>query len=309
MTVSVYVPAVLSLLLAAISRIVVARTAPTRAAAFVVAAMLCASAATWGLVLLAATLLGNTSLVAEEASARGVQLQDPVPALIGVVAAVLLIFGAVRVVRVLRARRATLRELRAVCRSCGDGELAVVALDAPHAFAVPGRPGRILITRGLLSTLDGDERRVVLIHERAHLQGRHHWLRAATDVCAAVNPVLIPVREAVTFLLERCADEHAAAVTGSRALVARALTKVALAGPTGGTGSTYGAPRGTPAWPAVLAFAGCGVSARVAALHSDPPRPEPLVPSGVVALGVATAVAAVQATVAFFQLIYWLWPT
>lgn len=301
MTFSVYVPAALSLLLAAISRIVVARTAPTRAAAFVVAAMLCASAATWGLVLLAATLLGNTSLVAEEASERGVQLQDPVPVLVGVAAAVLLIFGAVRVVRVLRARRATNRELRAVCSSCADGELAVVALDAPHAFAVPGRPGRILITRGLLSALDGDERRVVLAHERAHLRGRHHWLRAATEVCAAVNPVLIPVREAVAFLVERCADEHAAAVTGSRELVARALTKAALAGGASGTTSSV--------WPAALTFARCGVSARVAALHSDPPRPEPLVPSGVLALGVATAVAAVQATVAFFQLIYWLWPT
>lgn len=302
MTFSVYVPAALSLLLAVISRIVVARTAPTRAAVFVVAAMLCASAATWGLVLLAATLLGNTSLVAEEASERGVQLQDPVPKLIGVAAAVLLIFGAVRVVRVLRARRATTRELRAVCSSCGHGELAVVALDAPHAFAVPGRPGRILITRGLLTALDGDERRVVLAHERAHLQSRHHWLRAATEVCAAVNPVLIPVREAVAFLVERCADEHAAMVTGSRALVARALTKAALAGGEGGT--TNRATR----WPAALAFAGCGVSARVAALHSDPPRPEPLVPSGVLMLGVATAVAAVQATLAFLQLIYWLWP-
>ncbi|MGH3752638.1 MAG: M56 family metallopeptidase [Pseudonocardiaceae bacterium] len=302
MTFSVYVPAALSLLLAVISRVVVARTAPTRAAVFVVAAMLCASAATWGLVLLAATLLGNTSLVAEEASARGVQLQDPVPKLIGVAAAVLLVFGAVRVVRVLRARRATTRELRAVCSSCGHGELAVVALDAPHAFAVPGRPGRILITRGLLTALDGDERRVVLAHERAHLQSRHHWLRAATEVCAAVNPVLIPVRESVAFLVERCADEHAAMVTGSRALVARTLTKAALAGGDGGT--TPGATR----WPTALAFAGCGVSARVAALHSDPPRPEPLVPSGVLMLGVATAVAAVQATLAFFQLIYWLWP-
>lgn len=308
MTFSVYVPAALSLLLAAISRIFVARTAPTRAAAFVVAAMLCASAATWGLILLAATLLGNTALVAEEASERGVQLQDPVPALVGVAAVVLLIIGAVRVVRVVRARRATIRELRTVCSSCADGELAVVALDAPHAFAVPGRPGRILITRGLLSALDGDERRVVLAHERAHLQGRHHWLRAVTEVCAAVNPVLIPVREAVAFLVERCADEHAAAVTGSRALVARALTKAALAGGTT-TGATKENPRGNPVWPAALTFARCGVSARVAALHTDPPRPEPLVPSSVLALGVATAVAAVQATIAFLQLIYWLWPT
>jgi Zn-dependent protease with chaperone function len=299
MTISVYVPAALSLLLAAISRIVVARTAPTRAVAFVIAAMLCAAAATWGLVLLSATLLGCTSLVADEALERGVQLQDPVPKLIGVTAVVLLIFGAVRVARVLRARRATTRELRAVCNSCGTGELAVVALDAPHAFAVPGRPGRILVTRGLLSVLDGDERRVVLAHERAHLRSRHHWLRAATEVCAAVNPVLIPVREAVAFLVERSADEHAASVTGSRELVARALTKAALASEAAGR---------VGVWPAALPFAGCGVSARVAALRSDPPRPEPLVPSSVLALGVTTAIAAVQATIAFYQLIYWLWP-
>ncbi|MGH3855121.1 MAG: M56 family metallopeptidase [Pseudonocardiaceae bacterium] len=300
MTISVYLPAALSLLLAAISRIVVARTAPTRAAVFVVAAMLCAAAATWGLVLLSATLLGCTSLVADEALERGVQLQDPVPKLIGVTAVVLLIVGAIRVEKVLRARRSTTRELRAVCSSCGAGELAVVALDAPHAFAVPGRPGRILVTRGLLSALDGDERRVVLAHERAHLHGKHHWLRAATEVCAAVNPLLIPVREAVAFLVERSADEHAASVTGSRELVARALTKAALA-----SGAAGGALR----WPAALPFAGCGVGARVVALRSDPPRPEPLVPSGVLALGVATAIAAIQATIAFYQLIYWLWPT
>lgn len=300
MTVSVYVPAALSLLLAAISRIATARTVPTRAVVFVIAAMLCAAAATWGLVLLAATLLGGTSLVADEALERGVQLQDPVPELIGVTAVVLLLLGIARVVKILRARRATTRELRAVCSTCGNGELAVVSIDTPHAFAVPGRPGRILVTRGMLTVLDGDERRVVLVHERAHLHGRHHLLRAATEVCAAVNPLLIPVREAVAYLVERSADEHAATVTGSRELVARALTKAALAG--GSTGRA-------PAWPAPLHFAGCGVSARVAALHSDPPRPEPLLPSSVLALGAATTVAAVQATIAFYELIYWLWPT
>jgi Zn-dependent protease with chaperone function len=299
MTISVYLPLALSLLLAAISRIVVARTAPTRAVVFVVAAVLCAAAATWGLLLLSATLLGYTSLVADEALERGVQLEDPVPKLIGFTATGLLLVGAIRVARVLRARRATLRELRAVCRSCGEGELAVVALDAPHAFAVPGRPGRILVTRGLLAALDGDERRVVLAHERAHLIHRHHWLRAATELCAAVNPLLIPVREAVGFLVERGADEHAAMITGSRELVARALTKAALASR---------AEPATPEWAAALTFARCGVSARVAALHCEPPRPEPLVPSGVLALGVATAVAAVQATIAFYQLVYWLWP-
>jgi len=300
MTISVYIPAALSLLLAAISRIVVARTAPTRAVVFVIAALLCAAAATWGLVLLAATLLGDTSLAADKALEHGVQLQDPVPTLIGVTATFLLIFGMVRVVRVLRTRRATHRELQAVCRACGTGELAVVSLDAPHAFAVPGRPGRILVTRGMLTALDGEERRVVLAHERAHLHGRHHRLRAVTEVCAAVNPLLIPVREAVAYLVERSADEYAATVTGSRELVARALAKAALAS---------GSAHRMPAWSVTLRFTGCKVSARVAALRVDPPRPEPLVPSSVLALGVATAIAAVQATIAFYQLVFWLWPT
>lgn len=299
MTISVYVPVVLSLLLAAVSRLVAGRTAPARAAAFVVAGGLCAAGATWGLLLLAATLLGNTTIAEEEASERGVQLQDPVPEVIGVVAAALLVLGLFRLVRVLRARRATCRELRGICASCGHGELAVVAMDEPHAFAVPGRlgePGRILITRGLLSLLDGDERRVVLAHERAHLQRRHHWLRAVTEVCAAVVPVLIPVRTAVAYLVERSADEHAAAVTGSRELVARALAKAALAG-------AYPTP------PGAMAFSGCEVSARVAALRTGPPRPDTLVPGGVLALGLSTTIAAAQATIAFCQLIYWLWPT
>ncbi|HEY2764273.1 MAG TPA: M56 family metallopeptidase [Pseudonocardiaceae bacterium] len=296
MTISVYVPAALSLLLAAVSRVVATRTVQARTAAVVVAAVLCAAAATWGLILLTATLLSGTSMATREANEHRVQIYDPVPELIGVTAAILLIFGAIRVIRVVRVRRATGRDLRAVCRACGDAELAVVALDAPHAFAVPGRPGRILLTRGLLSVLDGDERRAVLAHERAHLLRRHHWLRAATEVCAAVNPVLVPVRETVAFLVERNADEYAASVTGSRELVARALAKVALAG----------AGR-TP--PGALAFVDCGVPARVAALHADPPRTDPLVSGGVLALGIATTVAAVQATVAFFQLVYWLWPS
>lgn len=299
MTVSVYVPALLSLLLAAVSRLVAGRMAPARTAAVVVAAVLCAAAATWGLLLLSATLLGNTTLVEEEASERGVHLQDPVPEVIGVVAATLLLLGAVRLVRVLRARSATNRQLREICSSCGDAELAVVAMDEPHAFAVPGKlgePGRILITRGLLSILDGDERRVVLAHERAHLERRHHWLRAATEICAAVIPVLIPVRTAVRYLVERSADEHAATATGSRELVARALAKAALAG-------AYPVP------PGAMAFSGCEVSARVAALRLGPPRPDTLVPGGVLALGLITTVAAAQATIAFCQLIYWLWPT
>jgi hypothetical protein len=118
---------------------------------------------------------------------------------------------------------------------------------------------------------------VVLAHERAHLTGWHHGLRAAGEVCAAANPLLAPVREAVAFLVERNADEHAAAVSGSRDVTARALAKAALA--------EAGGERGG------LGFIACAVSARVAALYAAPPRPGRLLPGGVLLLGLGTAVA------------------
>jgi Zn-dependent protease with chaperone function len=295
-TVSVYVPALLSVLVAGISRLMAVRLSPSRGTVITVvgAAVLCAAGTTWALVLLALSLLGFTSMAAEEASERGVQLSHPVPGAVGVVAALALSYGLVRAVRVLRARRATARELRKLCLSCGPGALAVVPVRAPHAFAVPGRPGRVLITEGLLTLLDAKERRVVLAHERAHLVGWHHGLRALAEVCAAINPMLVPVREAVAFLVERNADEHAATVSGSREVTARALAKAALA-ESGGLGK------------GALNFFACDVSARVAALYAAPPRPDRLLPGGFLMLGLGTATAAVQATLAFYRLIHWLW--
>ncbi|HTF53065.1 MAG TPA: M56 family metallopeptidase [Pseudonocardia sp.] len=296
MTVSVYIPVALSVLVAAISWLMAARLSPTRGTVITVvgAAVLCAAGTTWALVLLALSLLGFTTLAVEEATERGVVLVQPVPGVVGVLAAVALTYGVVRVVRVARARWATRRELRKLCLSCAPGELAVVPVAEPHAFAVPGRPGRVLVTQGLLALLDGKERRVVLAHERAHLAGRHHGLRATVEVCAAINPMLVPVREAVAFLVERSADEHAATVSGSREVTARALAKAALAEASG--------PRH-----AALGFIACAVSARVAALHAAPPRPDRLLPGGFLLLGAGATVAAVQATLAFYRLVHWLW--
>jgi len=295
-TVSVYVPVALSVLVAVISRLMAARLSPTRGTVIAVvgAAVLCAAGTTWALVLLALTLLGFTQLAVHEATERGVVLLQPVPGVVGVLAALALVFGLVRVVRVARARWATRRELRELCRSCAPGELAVVPVAEPHAFAVPGRPGKVLVTQGLLALLDGKERRVVLAHERAHLTGRHHGLRATAEVCAAVNPMLVLVREAVAFLVERNADEHAATVSGSREVAARALSKAALV-------------EATERKHAVLGFIACSVTARVAALHEAPPRPGRLLPGGFVVLGLGTTIAAVQATMAFYRLIHWLW--
>jgi Zn-dependent protease with chaperone function len=295
-TVSVYLPVALSMLLAGSSRLLAARLAPSRGTVIAVvgAALLCAGATTWALLLLSLSLLGFTTLAVQEASERGVILANPVPGAVGGLAVAMLIVGIVRVVRVLLVRRATRQELLALCRSCGPGELTVVPVDAAHAFAVPGRPGRVVVTRGLLALLDAKERRVVLAHERAHLAGWHHGLRALAEVCAAINPLLIPVRESVAFLVERNADEHAATVSGSREVTARALAKAALA-------ETGWLRNG------MLAFFAINVSARVAALQAAPARPLRLVPGGLLGLGVATAIAAIQATMAFYRLIHWLW--
>ena len=79
MTVSVYVPVALSVMVAAIIRLVAVRLSPTRGTLVTVlgAAVLCAAGTTWALVLLALTLLGFTPLAVEEASERGVRLVQP----------------------------------------------------------------------------------------------------------------------------------------------------------------------------------------------------------------------------------------
>lgn len=109
------------------------------------------------------------------------------------------------------------------------GDLMVVDDRRPMARAVPGRPGRIVVSTGLLSMLSGFERRALLAHERAHLTCAHHVFVVVVDIAAAVNPLLRPLTTTVRFTTERWADEIAAAQVSDRATVALALAKVALA--------------------------------------------------------------------------------
>jgi len=46
----------------------------------------------------------------------------------------------------------------------------------------------------MLRTLSADERRALLAHEAAHLTYRHHVYTQLTDVAAAANPLLRPLR-------------------------------------------------------------------------------------------------------------------
>ena len=73
------------------------------------------------------------------------------------------------------------------------GELAVIDHPAQQAYAVPGHPGRIVVSTGVLRGLNAGERRAVLAHERAHLTHRHHLHHTVAHLAAAANPSLIVV--------------------------------------------------------------------------------------------------------------------
>jgi beta-lactamase regulating signal transducer with metallopeptidase domain len=108
--------------------------------------------------------------------------------------------------------------------------------DAPAAFTLPGRPGQIVLSTGLLQQLEPEERRVVVAHERAHLQLRHHRYVRMTQMAAAVFPIVMPMVQRVRFATERWADEVAARSIGDRDLVARTVAHAALLQPAHGAG-------------------------------------------------------------------------
>ncbi|MFS4092147.1 M48 family metalloprotease [Streptomyces sp. AF1A] len=110
------------------------------------------------------------------------------------------------------------------------GDLCVVDSPRPDAYALPGRPHRIVVTTAMLRSLDGPEREALFAHERAHNEGGHHYFLAAAELAAHCHPALRPVRETIRLAAERAADEAAAASVGDRRLTARAIARAALAG-------------------------------------------------------------------------------
>ncbi|MET8060813.1 M56 family metallopeptidase [Streptomyces microflavus] len=180
----------------------------------------------------------------------------------------------------------------------GGGDLAVLPDDVPYAYALPGSPGRVMVSTAMLTALDPAERRALLAHERAHLEGRHHRLLLATRLAGCVNPLLRPLGAALVYSTERWADEEAARVTGDRRLTARAVGRAALI--------SRPAPRGA----VVAGFAAAGpVPRRVAALLGPVPPdrgwPPALTPAGAAAFVAAagttvSALSALNAAVALF---------
>jgi hypothetical protein len=154
--------------------------------------------------------------------------------------------------------------------------LVVLSDDQSFAYAVPGWPGRIVVSRGLLRSLDQSGRRAVLAHEQTHLAERHDLHHLAAVVAAAINPLLCRCPAALELACERRADEVAARTVGDRRTVVRAITTAAR-------------PQvATLGW----AASGADVPLRVAALLA-PPDDNRLVSTAL--LGATVAAVAVSA--------------
>lgn len=234
------------------------------------------------LVLLTSTLVGQLPLLAEHGHWSDTVLHrtDPVWPPVAVAALVALSVLALRSGVTARQRLRALRSayrLAAVLSPAGS-ELVVVD-DAEHrAYAVPGHPGRIVVSSGLLRALTAAQRRGVLAHERAHLDRHHHVHHTLAQLAAAANPLSFRLPRAVALASERWADERASSAC-PRAEVARALLLAARSPAPGRRASA-----------AVLAAADTQVAARVAALTR--PRHRLTVWRLTMLLGLLTAIAA-----------------
>jgi Zn-dependent protease with chaperone function len=295
-----YLPLVIPALAGATARPLAARLEPRHATWLLttaaVALAVCSMAA---LALLAAYAAAKAPFLAtaggysQEVMRRG----DPISAAAGVAAALALTGGAVAVAVMFRNRARALAESyrRAAGLHPEDG-IVVVPGPAIEAYALPGLPGRIVVSGRLLDCLDDRRRAALIAHEQAHLASRHHLFSAVSRLAAAANPLLIPVARAVDYTVERWADEHAASVTSDRRLVAQTIGQVALLAGTrrqrvagmalGIIGSR--APRVSLAWAGP-------VPRRVAALLTAPPRRQTILLAACTVIVLMAGVAALLA--------------
>ncbi|AEM82170.1 M56 family metallopeptidase [Streptomyces violaceusniger] len=270
---SVYIPFVVSALLAVLAPWA-ARHLPPRPAAWALTCAVLVMAGGWvgALALLAFTRVGQIPEVAEQGpwSVTALRAENPVRSAVAVVCGLALTGSALCFGIAARRHLRDLLMARRHCRRLPAGELAVIDDPVPEAYALPGTPGRIVVSSGMLRALDGAERQALLAHERAHLRYRHHAFQIAWRLAAAVNPLLRPLATAGAFVLERWADEEAAAATGDRAVVARAVARAALAA------------NGDRRHRGVLAADGGPVPRRVKALLAPALRPRrlPLIAGG-----------------------------
>ncbi|MEV0090840.1 M56 family metallopeptidase [Streptomyces sp. NPDC050738] len=257
---AVWLPLLLPLFAAPAARRIADALAPRPAAwlltATTVTLALCSTAALALLVLAGALLLPPVAAVGDLIRPPAGSGSPLLTGLAAGTAATLLCSATAVLVRAVRRRAAELCEARRLLGRPKAGGLSVLRDGRPDAYALPGRPGRIVVTTGMLQALEPAEREALFAHERAHLSGRHHLFLAAAEFAALCHPSLRSLRPSIGYALERWADESAAAAVGDRSLAARAIGRAALA--------ARGAPSPRPG--AALAAAAGPVPRRVAAL-------------------------------------------
>lgn len=113
-----------------------------------------------------------------------------------------------------------------------SADLRVLAAAEPLAYCLPGLRSRVVVSRTTLTSLEPEELRAVLAHERAHLRARHDLVLEAFLVLHTAFPRGVRSRSAlraVRLLVELLADDAAARRAGPKPL-ARALVACAGAG-------------------------------------------------------------------------------
>jgi Zn-dependent protease with chaperone function len=291
MIIAVYLPLLAAALVGAsgpLLRRLQLRPGPTAWALTVGAGLLGATSA-WSLTLLAGTL------ITEFRRGSG---HDPVDDMVAIAAAAMLAVGLFRLGRGAVRQHRTNRELRELCVAisprAGAGDLVVLADPRPHALAVRGEGGRVLVSSGMLAVLDPAERRVLLAHERAHLNHAHHWHTSVVRAASALNPILFALPAVSGYLCERWADEAAAAAVGDRGLTARSLARAALAS------------AGLAVPSAALGYLGGGVGDRVKALQQPEPATRLALPIVLPALPLLAAAAIAADWDATIDFLGWL---
>jgi Peptidase family M48 len=263
------------------------RLPPALAARLLVPATLLMAACTvFVLGALAFTWLGQLPVISAIGSWSGSRLDasDPVPD--PVAAASLALLGAATVRTTLRIvnRGRSLASLYRIHRDLRSTD-SVIVIDSTRldAFTTPAPAGRVVITSALVRALTPTERRAVLAHEHSHLTHRHVFWTLAADLAAAVNPLLRPTATTIGHVIERWADEDAAALLGDRHLVARTIARAALLRHDAQAQASNLLPAAT----------GGDVPGRVRALLAPPPRRRPLALAVLAVLLLAGALATV----------------
>ncbi len=161
------------------------------------------------------------------------------------------------VLRTLVVGRRLLQKRRAATAGTAGRRIALLETKEPIAYAAPGKPGCVVVSQGMLDTLEVRERRVLFAHERAHLTLNHHRFLFAAELAVIVIPTLRPLSLQLRHATERAADDAALhAVDGDRVLVAQSIARAAL------SATAYAGVVGS--------FGGGSVPARVSALLGPP---------------------------------------